>query len=315
MIPLRILSLGAGVQSSATLLMSIANELDRLDAAIFSDTGWEPRAVYDRLAKLEAVAAEAGIPVFRVAAGNLRNDALNPGHRFASMPLHVRDPKGDKGMIRRQCTREYKLDPIRRKVQEVHEAAGRRPVEQWMGISLDEISRMRTSDVRYITNRYPLVDRRMTRHDCRRWLDAHGWPEVPKSSCIGCPYHSDRQWRQLRDTCTCGHGRDLHDHPVGCGCPFDGRFAHPCHGHVERLDGETICPCPGFENAEWADAVEFDQAIRGGHRGSINKVELQGQAFLHPSLVPLDQVDLSTPEDRGQLNLFEDDCQSGVCGL
>ena len=55
-----------------------------------------------------------------------------------------------------RSTREYKLDPIRRKVRELHEAAGRRPVEQWLGISLDEIGRMRTSDVRYITHRYPL---------------------------------------------------------------------------------------------------------------------------------------------------------------
>jgi len=267
--PLRVLSLGAGVQSTTVLLMSIAGELDRLDAAVFSDTGWEPRVVYDHLAKLEAAATDAGIPVHRVSAGNLRQDALDPGHRFASMPLHVRNRSGAKGMIRRQCTREYKLDPIRRKVRELHEAAGRRLVEQWMGISVDEIGRMRTSDVRYITNRYPLVERRMTRHDCQRWLDAHGWPEVPKSSCVGCPFHSDRQWRELRD-------RSLE---------------------------------------EWADAVEFDWAIRGSHRGSINKVELQGQAFLHPSLVALDEADLSTPEDRGQLNLFEADCQSGVCGL
>jgi hypothetical protein len=196
--PLRILSLGAGVQSSCVLLMSIAGGLDRIDAAIFSDTGWEPHAVYDHLARLEATAADVGVPVHRVSAGNLRQDALDPGHRFASMPLHVRNQGGGKGMIRRQCTREYKLDPIRRKVRELHEAAGRRPVEQWLGISLDEIGRMRTSDVRYIAHRYPLVERRLTRWDCQRWLNAHGWTDVPKSSCIGCPFHSDRQWRAAR---------------------------------------------------------------------------------------------------------------------
>ncbi len=185
------------------------------------------------------------------------------------MPLHVRNPSGAKGMIRRQCTREYKLDVIRRKVRELHLVAERRPVEQWMGISLDETPRMRTSDVRYITNVYPLVDERMTRWDCQRWLAEHGWKSVPKSSCIGCPFHSDRQWRELRD-----HSPE-----------------------------------------EWADAVAFDREIRAGHRGAINKAELQGQAFLHASLVPLDQADLSTPEDHGQLNLFESDCQSGVCGL
>jgi len=44
-------------------------------------------------------------------------------------------------------------------------------------------------------------------------------------------------------------------------------------------------------------------------------VQLLGEAYLHASLVPLDEAHLSTPEDRGQLNLFEADCQSGVCGL
>ena len=39
---LRILSLGAGVQSSVVLLMSIKGILPRLDAAIFADTQWEP---------------------------------------------------------------------------------------------------------------------------------------------------------------------------------------------------------------------------------------------------------------------------------
>ena len=67
---------------------------------------------------------------------------------------------------------------------------------------------------------------------------------------------------------------------------------------------------------EWADAVAFDRAIRSGHHGGINNAELRTLgAYLHRSCRPLDEVDLSTPEEHGQLNLFEIDCQSGVCGL
>jgi hypothetical protein len=69
---LRVLSLGAGVQSSTCLLMSLAGELPRLDAAVFADTGWEPKAVYAHLDRLEATATAGGIPVYRVSAGNLR---------------------------------------------------------------------------------------------------------------------------------------------------------------------------------------------------------------------------------------------------
>lgn len=40
---LKVLSLGAGVQSTTVLLMSWAGELPPLDCAIFADTGWEPQ--------------------------------------------------------------------------------------------------------------------------------------------------------------------------------------------------------------------------------------------------------------------------------
>ncbi|CAM5372352.1 hypothetical protein SRIMM317S_00202 [Streptomyces rimosus subsp. rimosus] len=54
--------------------------------------------------------------MLRVSAGNIREDALNPGHRFASMPLHVLNQDGKAGMTRRQCTGEYKIKPIKKQV-------------------------------------------------------------------------------------------------------------------------------------------------------------------------------------------------------
>jgi len=232
---LRVLSLGAGVQSSTCLLMSLAGELPRLDAAVFADTGWEPRAVYEHLGRLEAAAQAGGVPIYRVSAGNLRHDALDPTHHFASLPLYVRREDGGRGMIRRQCTREYKLTPIRRQVRRLYEQAGRPPggVEQWLGISLDETHRMRSSDVRYIALRYVLVERRMTRADCQRWLADHGWPGVPRSSCVGCPYHSDQQWRALRD----GSPEEWAD-----AVAFDRaiRHGHPAAIHKAALRGKAF---------------------------------------------------------------------------
>ena len=46
---------------------------------------------------------------------------------------------------------------------------------------------------------------------------------------------------------------------------------------------------------EWAEAVAFDQEIR--HLPGV-----RGECYLHRSGVPLDQVDLRTAEDRGQLS-------------
>uniref|UniRef100_A0AAU2K4T9 Uncharacterized protein n=1 Tax=Streptomyces sp. NBC_00049 TaxID=2903617 RepID=A0AAU2K4T9_9ACTN len=54
----RILSLGAGVQSSCLrLTLPAEGLLPRIDFAV-ADTVWEPRAVYDHLDRLERNAAE-----------------------------------------------------------------------------------------------------------------------------------------------------------------------------------------------------------------------------------------------------------------
>ncbi len=110
-----VLSLGAGVQSTTVLLLSEAGILPRIDHAIFADTGWEPQAVYDNL---EWLKTQTTIPVHTVSAGNVREGMLNSTirgpkiERHASMPLRVIARDGSEGMIRRQCTPEYKIEPI-----------------------------------------------------------------------------------------------------------------------------------------------------------------------------------------------------------
>jgi len=243
---LRLLSLGAGVQSTALALMAAAGEIPDLDGAIFADTGWEPKRVYDHLDLLETVLADAGIPLLRVSKGNLRHDSIDPAHRYASIPYFVRNPDGSDGMGRRQCTSEYKLAPINRKVRELLGAKAPdfrrvpkgRVIEQWIGFSTDEIHRVNDNrGVSYVRKRYPLLELGMDRKACDRWLRSHGWTSVAKSACIGCPFHGNAQWRRLRDE----------------------------------------------SPEEFADAVEFDKAIR---KGGANP--LSGEAFLHRSRIPLD---------------------------
>jgi hypothetical protein len=268
---LRVLSLGAGVQSSTLYLMAIAGEFgdERPSVAIFADTQWEPRAVYDWLDELDRIGGHI-IPIRRVTTGNIREAALNGsrGYRAVSLPLYVENRDGSRGIIRRQCTRDFKINPITKVVRAILgvKKGARVPkgvtVERWMGISLDEATRMKDSFEAYSVNRYPLVDRRMTRLDCEKWLAAHGYPTPPKSACIGCPFTSDMRWRELRDN----------------------------------------------NPEEWADAIAFDEAIRTGLPG------LSRPAFLHDSLQPLAEVDLSTAEERGQGNLFENECE-GMCGV
>jgi hypothetical protein len=189
---MRVLSLGAGVQSSTLLLMACEGQ-ERIDAAIFADTGWEPWWVYEHLGHLEDVAKAAGIPVYRVSAGDLRADAL--ANKTASwMPLYSVGPDGVE-KLKRQCTRNYKIRPIRRKAREL---SGGKPIQQLVGISLDEYERIRDSDVKYITNVYPLIEQRMTRADCVAWLQAREYPVPRKSSCIACPLRTAAEWRDIQ---------------------------------------------------------------------------------------------------------------------
>lgn len=261
----RVLSLGAGRQSSTLLLLAAQGRIARYDVAIFADTGWEPDAVYRHLDRLERdVAGPAGIPVLRVSVGNIRRDALDPDHRFASMPLYVRNPDGSVGISRRQCTSEYKIRPIHEAVRRLLGARikangrpgrvpNRRSVVQSIGISRDEVTRVKESRVSYSRHVFPLLDLEgaadgrpgWTVKDCVRFLTVNGLGDTPKSSCVGCPFRRNVQWRHMRD-----------NDPVS-----------------------------------WADAVAFDKAIRNGSpRANRAGKPLRGKYYLHPSCVPLDEA-------------------------
>jgi hypothetical protein len=282
---LRILSLGAGVQSTTLALLSTDGTLPPLDAAIFADTGWEPPQVYAQLGRISAHLATFGVPVHVVTNGNLRDRTLDPNSRFASIPYYTLPPsgKGPGGMGRRQCTKEYKLYPIQRRVRQLLGAAAPKyrtvpkgnHADQLIGFSTDELGRVRSggrAEVRYMTRVFPLLDLGMSRTDCIAYLDRTGWSGWVKSACIGCPFHGNAQWRDLRD-----------HHPE-----------------------------------QWADAVAFDEAIR---HGGASAQPLDGTAYLHRSRVPLSiaPIDRITRNERdpGQLDLFEggdpDGCSPYAC--
>jgi len=282
--PFNSLSLGAGVQSSTLLLMSCRGELPRLDAAIFADTGWEPKNVYANLYDfLIPEATKAGIPVYVVNRwGNIRENHLKAKfretkqsgeHRYQiDMPVFSLRADGSKGITTRKCTSEYKIKIINRKLRSLlgYQPRQRIPagsVVQWLGISTDELRRARISKDRWIDFWYPLIeDKRMNRQECRAWLSEH-YPDrhVPRSACVGCPFHSNAEWRDLRDN-----------------------------------DPEA-----------WADAVEFDKQLRDLDAGKDKG--LSGKLYLHADCVPLDEVDLSTDEERGQGNWLNE-C-AGICGV
>jgi hypothetical protein len=252
-------------------LMAAHGELPLPDAAIFADTQWEPKAVYDHLRWLMSPNV-LPFPVHIVTAGNIRENLLrsrtisSATKRFATAPWHIRNPDGSFGIGRRQCTKEFKLEPLQKKQREMagYQRGQRIPpgtVEVWIGISTDEVFRMREALQKWQINRWPLIEKRMSRGDCITWMERHGYPKPPKSSCIGCPLHNNPHWRDMKQN----------------------------------------------SPEEFADAVEMDRAIR-------HAKQMKGDQYMHFSRQPLEQIDLTTVEDHGQLNLFNNECL-GLCGV
>lgn len=193
---MRVLSLGAGVQSTTLALMAAHGEIGPMpNCAIFADTQDEPPEVYDHLAWLSSDNV-LPFPVHRATAGRL-SDALRAGDDEARIPCFV----GAGGLSKRQCTRNFKLKVIKRRIRELLGVGSRgylasASVESWIGISTDEAVRKKPSGVAYITNRTPLIEKWMSRADCKAWLRTNGYPEPPKSACEYCAFQGNAGWRR-----------------------------------------------------------------------------------------------------------------------
>jgi hypothetical protein len=273
---LRILSLGAGVQSSTLALMIEKGQVPMVDGAIFADVKGEPKTVYTHLDWLEK---QLSYPVYRVTWRNLKQDILDAAegkYTAFTAPFFTKNPiTGKKGLLRRQCTNMYKIGPV---VQQVRKMLGlekgekRRKgteVEMLMGISKDEVFRIKINRLKYITNVYPLVDLKMTRSDCLTWMEKFNYPKPPRSACTFCPYHSNEEWREIKKN-----------------------------------------------KEEWDQVVAMDKAIRHQEKykdKNKNSTEVLDELFLHREGIPIDQVDFNKKKKDDQLDLFQSDCE-GMCG-
>ena len=210
------LNLGAGVQSSTMALMASHGEITPMpEGAIFADTMAEPTEVYDWLDWLET---KLPFPVYRVSKGDLTKDSLRPrtatskaknykeGEQYMKriIPLFGLMPNGEvAAALGRSCTADYKIKPIEKKIKqlaEIKRGEKEAKVTQWIGISYDEIQRMKESQQYWTKLRYPLIELEMHRHHCKEWMAKNGYPEPPRSACYYCPFHSDHEWRNLRNS-------------------------------------------------------------------------------------------------------------------
>lgn len=254
---MKVISLGLGVQSTALYYQSSLGELPRADYAIFADPGREKDKTYEYLEFLFSWQKENdGIPIIISSDKNLYKDLLDStnsrGKRFSSIPSFTKNPDGTVGMLKRQCTGEYKVQVVDNVIRDLYglKPRQRRPkTEVWYGITLDEIQRMALPIQKWKVNYYPYIgygaDKNafkinwgvlMTRSNVIAWYVKNGLPIPPDSSCIFCPFQSDNSWDRLSES-------------------------------------------------ELLDAIKVDEAIRDSSNKGIKQ-----QVFLHSSCKPLREV-------------------------
>lgn len=209
---MRVLNLGAGVQSTTLYLME-REGLVAFDCAIFADTGEEPAPVYRHLEWMQSL---GGKPIMVRSLGPRLGDQLlsglnGSGQRFVSIPAYnaIKEGKRD-GITRRQCTKEYKIDVIERCIR--RELFGLKPrqrmpkgtpVIQIVGLSFDEMARAARvkagwrKGCKWSEPEFPLIDMGYSRRKCKDWLRDRVPHEVPRSACTFCPFRSTAEWRWL----------------------------------------------------------------------------------------------------------------------
>jgi hypothetical protein len=205
--PLRVISLGWGVQSFALACMSALGVLPKVDAAVHGDTGWERPETYRLAEKWTPWLESRGIRVVTAKASDkVRFDFQDPNATYKgySPPFFVVGPRGT-GRIGRHCTDNWKRKPVTRWLSsELHRRGLKKTegiVDLWLGITLDEITRMRVSPVKYINHVFPLVqdlERPWTRQQTIDWLIEHNLEVPVKSSCVFCPYRDRATWRDIQ---------------------------------------------------------------------------------------------------------------------
>jgi hypothetical protein len=205
---LHTISLGAGVQSSVLALMATAKKIGPMPAAaIFADTGDEPQSVYRWLDWLEP---QLAFPVIRTKhpsgfslsqKSTMLRTSRKTGNTYLSpsLPVYTIDFNWKNGMMPRQCTRDFKIDLVRRETRRLMKLWGVHRSCQWIGISTDEMDRTKPSKIPGTTSVWPLIEIGMSRLDCIAWAAHAGFPEPPRSACVFCPYHCDQEWLRLRD--------------------------------------------------------------------------------------------------------------------
>jgi hypothetical protein len=262
------------------LFKMLDQEIKPADIAIFADTGNEPKEVYvwlDYLKNLMKDKIDFYVVRNEENTGHIIDDYKSVSGRHSLIPLHIKRADGTTSINMRTCTSEYKIKPLQRKVKEILGGSLRgRCVEMVMGISYDEIQRAKTPSNKWQINCYPLVENKITRSDCKHWISHTDYGQPPRSACIICPYHDNKEWKNLKDN-------------------YPDEFEY-----AVKFD-------------EWLRDPNSNSAALQKFRDYNKKKQTPSQQYVYKGKVPLREATFDEPSDY-QGTLFDDECE-GMCGI
>lgn len=199
---MRTFSFGGGVQSTAALVLAAQGRIDYREF-VFANVGddSEHPATLRYVREISVPYAEKHGLALHVVDKRRRDGSTETLYQRLMRPsrsidIPIRVANGAPG--NRTCTGDFKIKVLA-KWHKQHGATAANPATVGIGISWDEMTRMRAeSGIPWQRLDYPLIDLRLTRNDCEQIIREAGLPVPPKSSCWFCPFHSLKTWRKMR---------------------------------------------------------------------------------------------------------------------
>ncbi len=188
-----IFSYGGGTQSIAMSILIAQGKLPTPDMIIFADTGDEATETWEWMyERVQPLLARTIYRAIHIASHSWATVDTYGKNGDLLMPAYTQA-----GKLPTFCSQEWKTYVVRRYLRSW--SVDR--CDMWMGMSTDEIRRLKQSDVKWITNRYPLClgyGIAMNRMECAKLVRDTFGLEPPKSSCVYCPHRRDPQWQRLK---------------------------------------------------------------------------------------------------------------------
>lgn len=199
---LRVLSLGGGRQSSGLAALAVQGKISMPDVVLFADTGAEIPATLKAVKIIFEKMSALGIMCETVSNGSLLDEPKGGRGGLSLAPWFVRNENEEVGMLRRQCTDELKIKPIHQRIRALAGCLPKHKLKTqqriMLGISIEEMQRIKPAKEPWLVLEYPLVDLNMTGMDAAiECYKVFGFvPE--KSSCFCCPYTRAKTWNERR---------------------------------------------------------------------------------------------------------------------